>query len=157
MFGRGMIDSFKIFVDQLREGQIRLIDETVPPDFLGVEEKELVFDRDVKMNGEAYLASDDLVIHLQVSTQARLPCAICNEQVYVKMEIEDLYLTKPTAEIKSAVYDFSEALREEILLEVPHFAECHNGHCPHREEMKKYLKDKQDHSEEEGYHPFAEL
>ena len=49
-------------------------------------------------------------------------------------------------------------LRDEILLEVPQFAECGNGQCPSRIEIQKYLKQTDDDQEDdEGHHPFAQL
>lgn len=153
-----MDDTFKIFVDQLRDGHELKIQEQCSPAFLNVRESELIFEKDISVIGRAYLASDELVIQLQVDAQALIPCLICNEWVEVDIKLEDFYAAKPLAEIKGAIFDFSEILREEILLEVPQFTECDNGHCPKRTEIQKYLKQlDDDQDEEEGYHPFAQL
>ena len=63
---------------------------------------------------------------------------------------------KELDEVKSGVYDITPQLREEILLEIPHFLECHRGECPSRQEIEKYLITGED-SKEDTYHPFTEL
>lgn len=153
-----MDDTFKIFIDQLREGHAQKINESVSPDFLQIHEKDLRFKKNIEITGETYLATDHLVIHLDVQTEAELPCAICNEWAPIKMHLSNLYFSIPLKEVKGAIYDFKSILREEILLEVPQFAECEGG-CPVRENIKKYLKENPSEGEEVegGYHPFADL
>jgi len=154
-----MDDSFKIYVEQLREGHIEKIEESFPPDFLGVHEKDLDYQDPVIVNGEAYLAEDELVINLNVSTQAVLPCVICTEPVKVDVQIQGFYYAMPVAEIKSGIFNFKEMLREIVILESPAFAEC-QGKCPRRNDVAKYFKKElpgEDKSEEEGYHPFSDL
>ena len=156
----GMDDAFKIYIDQLRDGHTEKIDEKFDPKFLDVQEEDLRFDDPVEVNGEAYLADSDLVLHLDIQTWATIPCVICNEEVRVSIKIDDLYQTIPTAEIKSGIYNFQEMLRENILLMTPLFAECNNGQCPQRSELKKFFRDSDSsgkNSEDEGYHPFAHL
>lgn len=153
-------DHFRIFVEQLREGHTEEIDETFPPAFLDVHEKELVFTEPVTVKGEVYLAEDTLVLHLDIEAVAEVPCSVCNKPVEVPISIEGFYHAVPVNEIKGAVYDFSEVLRETILLEVPHLAECREGKCPQRKTIGKYLKkEKSPGSDDdgEGYRPFADL
>lgn len=150
-----MDETFRVYVDQLREGEELAIAENAQPSFLAVEERDLRFTEPVAFSGVAYIAGDDLLLNLRVSTQVLVPCTICNEWVSVPLVLENLYMTKSSAEIKGGVYDFREALREEILLQVPQFAECNNGDCPQRRELAKYLKSSND--EEDTYHPFEGL
>lgn len=152
-------DHFRIFVEQLREGHVEEVNEVFPPKFLDVQERDLNFRTPVTITGEAYLADDMLVLHFDVNTVATIPCLVCNEPVDVEMKIKGFYHAVPLKEIKGGIYDFSEVLRETILLEVPLLAECNQGKCPQRMTLKKYLKeeDLKNGSDEEGYRPFAGL
>ena len=152
-----MNEFFKIFVEQLRDGHSEKISENVSPEFLHVNETDLVFQKDVAIKGEAYLADESLVLHLNVATEAILPCSICNEKTAVKVKIDNFYHAEPLSEIKSGIYNFSDALRTEILVEVPPYVECHNGNCPKRIEFEKYMKKSEDGDSQDGYRPFAEL
>ncbi|MBA2726669.1 MAG: hypothetical protein H0U49_00650 [Parachlamydiaceae bacterium] len=155
-----MDDSFKIFIEQLRDGRTEEIEESHSPDFLDINEDELKFKRDVLFEGQAYLADDNLLIHLKIETFATVPCSICNNPVEVKIEIPNFYHMEPVAEIKTGTFDFAEVLREAILLEVPRFAECGNGQCPEREKIAKFLREKpeaDDLGNDDGYQPFANI
>lgn len=154
-----MDDAFKIYVDQLREGQEKQIDESFNADFLDINEDDLSFKDPVQLKGVAYLADDELILNLNVHTDAKMRCAICNESVNVPISIENFYTAEPISEIKTGIYDLREMLRETILLEVPAFTECNQGKCPKRKEFAKYLKEDSNLSkeQEEGYHPFADL
>ncbi len=151
-----MDDRFKIFVEQLRDGHIEQIQETYPSDFLDIHEKELAFIGKVVVDGEAYLANEDLILNLNISASAKLPCSICNNEVVSEIQIFHFYHSEPLAEIKGGVYNMQNILRETILLETPAFAECNQGKCPRRNDISNYLvqQNKKD-LEEEGYQPFC--
>lgn len=154
-------DHFRIFVEQLREKPVEQVQEEYSPEFLDVQERDLSFKSPVSLSGQAYLAEEMLVLCFDIKTAAIIPCRICNEPVEVDIVIQGFYHAVPLEEIKSGIYDFKELLRETILIEAPILAECHEGNCPHRIGMEKFLK-KDDglgnnKSEEEGYKPFAGL
>lgn len=134
------MESLTIYIDRLKQGQKVKIEETVPSDFLEVHEKELSFPSKVTISGEAYLTSDHVMIHLDIETTTLLPCSICNEPVLFPLAILSHYIAKPLEEIKGAIFNLSEEIRETILLQIPPFTECHNGRCPERKEMEKFLK-----------------
>lgn len=152
-----MDETFRIYIDRLREGQRLTINEKVDPEFLRVNEKELRFEKPVEINGEAYVATDHLVLHLNVSTEALIPCSICNSWVPIDIKLREAYFTEPIAEIRKGIYSYEESVREEILLEVPQFAECNEGHCKQRKDVEKYLKPSGKSEENEGYNPFKDL
>lgn len=156
-----MIDeSFRIYVEQLRDGQIEALDESLPPDFMDIHEAELDFVDPVNVTGEAYLADDTLVLHLNINTLCKVPCRICNEFVKTAVLIKGAYHAIPLDEIKGAVFDFREILRETILLETPALVECHQGKCPKRQTMQKFFKQEGSSTQsrdDEGYRPFANL
>lgn len=153
-----MQNSFKIFVDQLKHGHVERIEEEYSPEFLDVHEKELNFDHQVRVQGEAYTADGDLILHLDIKTEATLPCLICNEPVFVPIHVENFYHYEPLEEMKSAVFSMENVIREAILLETPSFAECLGG-CPKRKDVDKYLRKPSNSSDEEnlGYRPFENL
>lgn len=152
-------ESFRIYVEQLRDGHSESLTESFSPEFVNVKEKELSFVDPVNIQGEAYLADDELVLHLNIDTLATMPCRICNETFKHEVKIKDFYHAQPVQEIKGRVFDFREVLREVILLETPPLMECHQGKCPKRKAMQKFLKSEgiSKKDEEEGYRPFADL
>ena len=151
-------DTCRIYVEQLRDGHSEKLNETLAPDFLEVHEADLSFVDPVIVSGEAYLADNELILRMDISTKATMPCRICNELIKVDIQIPGLYSAVPMDEIKSAVYDFRGLLREVIILEVPNLVECNQGQCPTRDEVKKFFKnEKDDQSDEDGYRPFADL
>lgn len=155
-----MDDAFRIYVDQLRDGHIEHLDEEFSPEMMEITDAELQFQQPIKVTGEAYLAEDELVLHLDINTQAVIPCAICNDPVTVDVSLEGIYYTVPDEELTSGIYDYRESLREMILLETPRFAEC-EGKCPQRKEVQKYLREEGASDDrlppDEGQKPFAHL
>jgi uncharacterized metal-binding protein YceD (DUF177 family) len=155
-----MDDRFRVFIDQLREGNIEDIDESFSPDFLGINERDLSFTQPIHVKGQVYLAEDVLILHFDINTIATLSCAICNGPTNVEIAIKGFYHAVPLNEIKGAVYDFHEILRETILLEVPILTECNEGKCPQRQTLEKYFKKENapgSKEDEDGYRPFADF
>ena len=156
-----MDDEFKIYIDQLRNGHDSTIDENLSPAFLDIHEQDLAFEKNVKLDGKAYLADQELILHWDVQTEALVACSICNEKVPVEIHVKNFYYAEPVSEIKTAIFNFKDLLRSTILIEVPKFIECNEGNCPKRQDFKKYLKGKPasqlNVNEDEGYQPFADL
>ncbi len=154
-----MDDQFKINVEQLHDGHEKVIHESLSPSFLEIDEPELVFKKSVLLDGIACVADTELVVRFDIETEALMACRICNELVPVKIAISSFYHSEPLSEIKTGIYDFKTLLRESILVEIPTFVECHEGKCPHRKEIAKYLKPDSLQSKVavDGYHPFADL
>lgn len=138
-----MDDTFKIFVHRLRDGHSEKIEETLPPDFLEISEEALSFHSPVRISGSATLADETLVLRLSIETEAVLPCSICNRDVPYQISIPNFYFTIGLDEIKGAVFNYKEALREGILLELPYIAECNGGDCPERGNLAKYFTRKE--------------
>lgn len=146
-----MSEEFKIYVDRLRNGEVEAIKERVSPDFLEQSDEELSFDMPVAFNGEAYLAEDELILHLNIETVAKLPCSICQKRVEVPLTISDFYHAEPLSELKDAIFDFQGPLRETVILNAPQLVECSGGKCPERENIKQYLNK----NSGDGHQPFA--
>ncbi len=126
------MSTFKILIDRLKGGQTQKIEEMADPAFLGPDEPELRFQAKVSVKGEAYLAEADLIIHLKARTKIQMPCAVCNKMIEVHLQVDNFYHAEPIEEIPSAVFDYSEALREALLIELPRTVECNGGTCPER-------------------------
>lgn len=158
-------ENFKIYPERLRDGHIEDISEKYSPAFIGINEKELHFNDRVTVEGQAYLADQNLIFQLHIETCAIMPCRICNDSVSVPLSVKNLYHMVPLNEIKDATFDLSDLLRESILLEVPKFAECQDNNCPDRQIIEKYLKKEpseissstKDEEEQEKYYPFADI
>ncbi|MFN0065069.1 MAG: YceD family protein [Chlamydiales bacterium] len=147
-----MDDTFKIYVDRLQEGEKEELKESLSPAFLGVEEREFSFLHPVQLEGHAFVTGDSFIFTFSVCTKATILCAICNAPVEVVLQIPEVTHLEKVRDVRGGVFYFTDILREAILLEIPHTAECQKGNCPERNELKKYLsKDKYTHC------PFKEL
>ncbi len=152
-----MSNSLEIWIDRLRDGETQKIEGSFDSSFLSIEEKELVFSSPVVVHGEAYLADTHLVIHLKASTQAKMPCAICNEMIDMDVKIDNFYHAEAIEELRGAVFDCSAPLRDTLLLEIPQYAECRGGHCPERATIAPYLKKTGSNPDNKTQFPFAGL
>lgn len=152
-----MDDLFKIIISHLKDGQTEKIRAEAPPSFLEVDEPELSFDKPVRVSGDAYIAGEELVLHLNAGTTAIIPCSICTRPVALEVTTQPFYHIVPLGEIKGNEYNFGEIIRENLLIEVPSFTEC-EGNCPERENIKNYLKPEgESEGQDEGQQPFSHL
>ncbi len=149
----------KIFIEQLKGGTEEDLELIAPSHILQIKEEELSFADPIKLSGKAYTTSTDLVIHLHCKTKATLPCSICNEKTTISLDTEMECHTFDLAELKSTIFDYTDLVREEILLRVPQFVECNSGQCPERAVLNKYAKkpDTGKRSSESVEYPFAHL
>jgi uncharacterized metal-binding protein YceD (DUF177 family) len=141
-----------IYVDRLKDGSVEKFKGTISTDFLGTDP---LFGSELSVSGEAYVTGEHLILKLQASTEAKLPCSICNGLTCVPLKLTDFYHAEPISEIPS-VFDFSELLRQDLLLQLPLFAEC-EGNCPEREEIKKFLKKETSAALHNVQFPFSDL
>jgi len=151
-----MSEILKIYIDRLRNGESELLKEPISPAFMDVEEGDLQFKNSINVDGEAYTTADDLVISLKADTEVLMPCLICNKMITVSLVIEKFYHTIALENLKEPIYDFGIPLREQILLELPHFVEC-DGRCPERNNLKEFLGKDDKTEEKENHYPFSDL
>lgn len=152
-----MTDAFILYIDRLKGEAVQKLSLILPPDFFDINEPDLLFQDPVEISGEAYLAQEELVVHLNASTIARLPCSICNQLLPQALQITGLYHTQPITSLKSGLFDLRDPLREALLLELPKRMECPGG-CKEREILKPYLKtDTEANKGPETYFPFSDL
>lgn len=142
----------KIYIDRLTGERTEQIEDTLSPAFIDVKEKDLQFPSSVVIQGKAYLAQEHLVIRLKISTKVEIPCAICNESVKQSIDVKSFYHTEELENIRGHVYDYTDPLREAILLEIPSYVECLKN-CPQRIELKNYLQKEAAHEQ----FPFSDL
>jgi uncharacterized metal-binding protein YceD (DUF177 family) len=150
-----MEESFKISLDLLKDGQSCPIKETFSPEFLDVQEEELLFQEKVHVQGQASLIEDHILLELTVKCSAKLPCSICNQWTQVAIYLPQILISEEIENRNSRFFDYKEALREAILLEVPQFAEC-QGSCPERKNMESYCQRTKE-SKSSDYFPFEQL
>ena len=149
---------FHINIDRLKDGKTLHIEEDVDSSFLDINENELKFDPQIHVKGDASLADDHFVLRLQAKAKGYLPCTICNGMTAIPIRVENFYFSLPLVELKSPIFDYSEPLREALLLELPLYVECREGLCPEREKIKVYLKKKDDSEDTSSTHfPFSDL
>ncbi|MDR2539128.1 MAG: hypothetical protein LBC45_00645 [Chlamydiales bacterium] len=128
-----------IYINRLKTGQIEKISGSFSSDFLEIDEQELFFDKSFKIEAEAYLANDHLMIRFRLSISTFIPCSICNKMTENVLKLDNVCFSIALSEIKNAVFDFTDEIRSTILSLVPSFSECNQGNCPDRFELKKYL------------------
>lgn len=148
-----------IYIDRLKTGQIEKISETLSSDFLEIDEQDLVFDKTLKIEAEAYLANDHVIIQFALNITAFIPCSICNTMTKIALNIDNTCFSIALSDIKSSIFDFTDELRATILNLVPSFTECNQNNCPDRSILKKYLKSpvKDGNStKKDVYFPFGE-
>jgi uncharacterized metal-binding protein YceD (DUF177 family) len=133
-------DLFKIYVHRLKDGHIETISERLAPEFLGIDERELAFKAPILLKGEASVTNGALVLRLSIETEVTMPCAVCNQEVQVNISISRLCHTEQIDQIRGAVFDYEDIVREAIVLEVPFTAECNRGDCPERASLAKYIR-----------------
>lgn len=128
-----------LFLDDLsREEEVSLAFE-LDPSFLDLTEKdEAQPSKPIVAQGTASLVGEFICLNLDVQCSFMLPCALCNEkfEYEVSASIEH---QEPVENIKQRKWDFTDLVREAILLEVPFFPQCGGETCRHRDEIQKYL------------------
>ncbi len=134
-----MSDAFILYIDRLKGGAVQKLGIILSPEFFDIHESDLVFQDPVEVSGEAYLAEEELVIHLSASTVARMPCSICNQMLPCSLAIKNFYHTEQLSSIKTGLFDLREPLREALLTELPKTIECPGG-CKERETIAPFLK-----------------
>ena len=155
-----MSEELKVYIDRLRDGKVEKIDVSLSPEEIDLVDRDITFSEPVHLKGEAYTAEETLVLHLNIALVCNINCSICNQPTKHEIKLKGIYHTIPTAQIKSGVFHIGELIREDILLEAPHFIECNQGNCPERNSIDKYLKknDQSDEESGEGYQqPFLGL
>lgn len=156
-----MIKNLVVYVDRLKDGQTLVIEEKISSDFLDIHESELSFPSPVTIQGKTYLADDHLVVQLSLHTTFVMPCSICNENTASPVDIKNFYHVEPLEEIKGQIFDYTELLREAILLQIPAFIECNGGNCPERNSLNTFLKKKEktpvSPKANPVHYPFADL
>ncbi len=152
-----MSDAFILYIDRLKGGTVQKLGMILSPEFFDIHETDLLFQDPVEVSGEAYLAEEELVIHLNASTIARMPCSVCNQMLPLPLAIKNFYHAEPLSSFKSGLFDLREPLREALLIELPKTAECPGG-CKERAAIAPFLKK---HPEAPGapepYFPFSDL
>jgi len=148
-----MNDFFKINLQDLKDGNTKTIDASISPSFMEIEEKDLIFKKNIQIKGKYYLTNDHLIINLNVATEPQIRCKVCNELTAITLSIKNFYHAEPLSDIKNNSFDYKKILRETILLEIPSYVECNDGNCPQRKIISKYLKKPSN----EDHYPFTKL
>jgi len=132
-----MIDHFNLYVGRFHDGKIEEIEWEIPPNFLDVADGNLFFEHPVFVSGKAYVASTHLIIQIDIKTIYGTYCKICNEKIFIPLELNGVYFTEDLDSIPSKIYNTQESIREAILLEIPLYSECTGG-CSLRNEFETY-------------------
>lgn len=131
--------------------------------FLDLSEKdEAKASGPVSLEGICSLVDEYVVLQLSIKAQFLLPCAMCNEPFTYEVFIENLCHQEHVGDKRHPTWDFSEVIREAILLELPFFPQCGQAEnqkkCLRFDEVKKYLvSQKSDAQQDEVHTPFKEF
>jgi len=150
------VQSLLIFLENLKNGDIQKFEMSISPQFLEVNEPDLLFDHVVQVSGEAYLADVNLIFCFEASTIGKMPCAICNQMIPFSLKVQDYYHTEELVKIKNGQFDGSEIIRAALLIELPKKIECLGG-CLERANLAPYLHDKLNQKPDQIHFPFTNL
>jgi uncharacterized metal-binding protein YceD (DUF177 family) len=151
------VKEHRIYLDRLKDGNVEHIKCELSSDFMAISESELEFSGPVSIDMEAYVTEENLILHFDASTDAMMPCSICNAMFKMHLAVKRCYHVVDCSTLASSIFDYSELLREALLIELPSVAECHNGNCPDRSFVSKYLKKEDEGGEDEEIFPFKDL
>ncbi len=133
-----MTNKLQIPIDCLKNDNIYKFEKNVSFEELDIDqEKELKFTKPLFIEGKAYIASDTLILALNIKFYISIPCSICNkffEKVFI---IKNLHITEKLSKIIS-VYDFKDEIRNACFLEIPSYIQC-SENCHEINNIKKYL------------------
>jgi uncharacterized metal-binding protein YceD (DUF177 family) len=148
-------ESLCVHLDQLQGGETQEIEFNVSPEFLDVQENDgFLAKHPVQIEGQAYIAEDYLVLDFNIETAITLACALCNTEFELPVELHHFLHEEALKDIKKKKFNFSDVVREAIILEIPFYPLCGGKECLHRGEIEKYLKKE---NIEETHSPFADL
>lgn len=152
-----MSEIYKISINSLQSGKTDRFEGKLDPSFLGIQEPELQFIDPVLVRGKAYIVDDFLMIHLSAKTFATMPCASCNQMKKMEILLENFRINE-SLDSFSGDYDFREALKEALLLELPQYLECEEGSCPEKKNLKPFIKKRsKDENKASIHYPFSQL
>lgn len=140
MSKENLTDWYKIYIERLRSGETHVLEEELDPSFMELDEKDLRIVKPVKIKLESYLANNALILHFDLHVSYELPCQVCNNFFEKQLDVLGEYGAVDLDTIKGSIYDVRPEIREAILVAIPAFAECHDGNCPEREELKQSIK-----------------
>ena len=135
--------SLTVNIDQLKKKSTEEIKVSANADILDIHVDDFYFHGTLDIQGEAYLASNNLILHLDLSAYAFVNCSICTKETEFPVQLHNFYHVEPLENLKRSIFDYSQLIKEELLLEVPRFKECNGGKCPEREALSQYLKQTQ--------------
>lgn len=108
----------------------------------------------IAVTGEAYVTDEFLILALEAKGIFSVLCGFCNERFTLEVAIQKKSHEVPLEEIPHKLFDLGEFVREELLLEIPHYPLCGKTRCLKRKEIEQFLK-KQPSKDE--YCPFENL
>lgn len=130
-----------IYLERLAHEHVEKISEALPPELFQLSESDELQAHDtVAVTAEAYVSDGFLIITYSVSTAFTTRCGFCNESFSLPVQLSHCTVEIPLDEIKHGYFDFSELLRQELLLQVPYYPLCGGEQCNNRAEVEKYLK-----------------
>jgi uncharacterized metal-binding protein YceD (DUF177 family) len=144
----------QVFVDQLKDGEELVLDESLPPSCLDLAEgDEIVASSPITVQGRVYMASDWIIVDARVHTLISIPCAMCNNMFTYAIELPRFVTERQISTIEKGTWDIQEEIREAILLEVPFFGLCNGDSCHNIAEIQQFIRTEQAHK---GNKPFLE-
>jgi len=145
----------KIHTEHFRDGNREEFQYVLPADFLDFREEVISFHSPIHLQGEVYATDEHLILQLEAHTEIEMPCSVCNEKTFVTLKTEEIYHTIPFDEMEATIFDFTDIVREEIVILIPQFIECNQGKCPTRTDIAKFMKSKAVNTQ--NHFPFADL
>lgn len=128
-----------LFLDDLRREDECPLSLEVDPAILELSEKDEAKPvHPIVLKGTASLLGEFISLRLKVQCTFILPCALCNEPFEYELQAT-IDHQEPVSDIRHRQWNFTEVVREAILVELPFFPQCGGSDCKNRQQIQKYL------------------
>ncbi|WP_213357477.1 hypothetical protein [Chlamydiifrater phoenicopteri] len=151
------VDDLKIYVYRLKNiGDRETLQYTVAPETFAEKGLEQVFSCPVQVSGHVERVDDEqLILSLSLQTEVGVSCPFCDKAFLRPVAIESICHLIEREQLRDGVFDCSDLIRQEILLESEGLYECEPEGCPSKAGVESYLQRKEEKFG--GNNPFENL
>ncbi|WP_213318120.1 hypothetical protein [Chlamydiifrater volucris] len=151
------VDDLKIYVYRLKNiGDREALQYTVAPGVFSEKGLEKVFSCPIQVSGHVERVDEEqLVLSLSIQTEVGASCPFCDKAFSRTVAIDSICHLIEKDQLRDGVFDCSDLIRQEILLESEGLYECESGGCPDKAGIENFLQKKE--KKFEGNNPFENL
>ena len=136
-----------LYVDRLRAGEYKNSSFVTSPIIMEGINNEASYDHDIKVETDATIAAEFLILNISIETEVKIFCKICNSPITKKISVSEKHVSFSLSDMKSGLFSLAPFICELININTPRYQEC-KGNCPERDTLSKYLKQNNDLTKE---------